>query len=339
MEIIHNPHDKMFKRVFRVRENTISLLRNILPGDITAKLDLESLYFENDSYVSQDFAEYYSDLLTSVPVMGSEQETKIYFLFEHKSTYYPDTPLQLLRYMLEIWDRHDNITKNPDGKLSVVIPVVVTHPRSMGKEKRISDFVSLPSEAFRAYTPDFDYLLYDSTREDPEKYEFNESVKALLTLWRYSHRPEFMDAVGQVFRLIRQIDPEVKLRDFLFLVMQYLYVVRSEDEYIDIEKIAKNEIPNAEEYMGTIAEMLTRKGREEGVIIGEQRGEQRGKIENAQEMVIELASEQYGPLSVSLESEIRSIQSVTTLRNLGRQILKLDNMEEFTGLVRKALEK
>ena len=56
-------------------------------------------------------------------------------------------------------------------------------------------------------------------------------------------------------------------------------------------------------------------------------------------MVIDLATEQYGPLPVSLESEIRSIQSITTLKNLGRQILKLDNKEDFAGLVQKALEK
>ena len=56
----------------------------------------------------------------------------------------------------------------------------------------------------------------------------------------------------QVFRLIRQIHPEVKLRDFLSLVMQYLYVVRGENEYIDIEKIARQEIPEEEEYMGTM---------------------------------------------------------------------------------------
>jgi len=60
MEIIQNPHDKMFKQVFRVRENAVSLLRNILPAAVQKELDLESLYFENDSFVSRDFAEFYS---------------------------------------------------------------------------------------------------------------------------------------------------------------------------------------------------------------------------------------------------------------------------------------
>ena len=324
----------MFKQVFRVRENAVSLLRNILPEAVQKELDLELLYFENDSYVSRDFAEYYSDLLTTVPVGGSEQETMVYFLFEHKSTYYPDTPLQLLRYMLEIWDRHGKVKSDKDGKLPVVIPVVVTHPRSIWKEKRISDFVSLPSEAFRAYIPDFGYVLYNSTREDPEHYGFNEAVKALLTLWRYSHRPEFMDGLGKVFRLIRQIDPEVNLRDFLSVVMQYLYVVRGEDEYIDIEKIAKREIPGEEEYMGTIAEMLERRGREQGVIIGAQQG----KIEATQNLIIENLSERFDVVGPNLTGKIKAIDSLDTLQALFRQTHRVQSIEEFKVLIGKAAE-
>ena len=86
--------------------------------------------------------------------------------------------------------------------------------------------------------------------------------------------------------------------------------------------------------MGTIAEMLERRGREQGVIIGEQQG----RIENAQEMVIEFAGDRYGTLPLLLERDIRSIQSVSALKNLGRQIMKLDNREDFAGRVKNALE-
>jgi len=94
--------------------------------------------------------------------------------------------------------------------------------------------------------------------------------------------------------------------------------------------------------MGTIAEMFERrgleKGREEGIILGEQRGEQRGQLKSAQEMVIEIARDKYGSLPVSLENDILSIQSVSTLKHLGRQLMKLDNPDDFAGLVKKALE-
>ena len=46
--------------------------RNILPAEIREKLDLEGICFENDSYVPPDFTEYFSDLLTSVPVVDAD---------------------------------------------------------------------------------------------------------------------------------------------------------------------------------------------------------------------------------------------------------------------------
>ena len=142
-----------------------------------------------------------------------------------------------------------------------------------------------------------------------------------------------------MFRLIRQISPEVKLRDFLSIVMQYLYVVRGENDYIDIEKVARNEIPNAEDYMGTIAEMLERKGREEGVVIGEQRGEQRGKLETAQEMLLESLGERFGAVNQSIIDEIRSIQSREALKMLFKQSFRIESLEAFKEQVRRATEK
>jgi len=76
------------------------------------------------------------------------------------------------------------------------------------------------------------------------------------------------------------------------------------------------------------------KGREEGIILGEQRGQ----LKSAQEMLIEIARDKYGSLPVSLENDILSIQSVSTLKHLGRQFMKLDNPDDFAGLVKKALE-
>ena len=249
--------------------------------------------------------------------------------------------------MLEIWQQHRSTTGDYISKLLAIIPVVVSHPRSAWKVKRITDLVSTPSEAFTVYIPDFGYLLYDSVREDPEAYDFNEAVKALLTIWHYSHRPDFMDALGRVFRMIRKLDPGVQLRDFLGLVMQYLYIVRGENEYIDIEKIARQEIPEEEEYMGTIAEMLERRGYSEGYKEAEQRFlqekeklameyGQKGKLEAAQEMVIEAIGERFGAISPTLIGQIKSIQSHETLKLLFRQCFRADSLEDFAGQVHRA---
>ena len=90
--------------------------------------------------------------------------------------------------------------------------------------------------------------------------------------------------------------------------------------------------------MVTIEEMLRREGEERGIGIGVKQGVQQGKLEATQEMVIDMATEKYGFLPLSLESEIRTIQSVATLKGLGRQILKVDKIEDFTALVKKVFD-
>ena len=166
--------------------------------------------------------------------------------------------------------------------------------------------------------------------EDPERYEFNEQLKALLTIWRYSHSNEFMGCLVKVFESIKKIQPESEFMDFLVTVMHYLYSIRGEEEYIEIEKIAEKELSERGKYMGTIAEMLERRG--------EQRGEQRGKLENAQEMLLEAMSERYGIVNPVLVNQIKNVQSLDILKMLFKQCLRVSSLEEFKDQVQRATE-
>ena len=93
MAIVHNPHDKIFKKIATDRENAVSLLRNILPESIQKHLSLKEISYEKDTFIPRHLQEYFSELLISVPVIEREQEAKVYFLFEHKSTRDPKTPI------------------------------------------------------------------------------------------------------------------------------------------------------------------------------------------------------------------------------------------------------
>ena len=61
-----------------------------------------------------------------------------------------------------------------------------------------------------------------------------------------------------------------------------------------------------------------------------------GELKNAQETLIEQASELYGPLPGMLSVKIRSIQSIDNLRVLARKIIRTESLDEFTELVNKA---
>ena len=54
-------------------------------------------------FVSGDQTRHYSDLLYEIKLNGGGQGL-VYFLFEHKSFHDRFTALQVLRYMVEIWE-------------------------------------------------------------------------------------------------------------------------------------------------------------------------------------------------------------------------------------------
>ncbi len=51
-----------------------------------------------------------------------------------------------------------------------------------------------------------------------------------------------MQELHRVFRLIKQIEPEADLMDFLATVIQYLFAIRDEEDHIDIKNIASREL-------------------------------------------------------------------------------------------------
>src|SRR6056297_1771097 len=186
------------------------------------------------------------------------------------------------------------------------------------------------------YIPDFDFLLFDAVKDDPEDYDLDEAVKALFTIWRYSGSPDFIKAVKRVFELIKQIDPQARLDDYLQIILRYLELTRDEEEYIDIKKVAETEIDEGEEYMGTIAEMFRREGREEieqRLVQEKPKWIEHGELRYAKEALIDVAGDVYGPLSSSLQAKIKSIQSIENLRTLTRKVYKTKSLEKFKELV------
>ena len=341
MELKNQPHDKIIRYFLDDPQNAINVIRNTLPEKLHKHLDIESISYEKDTFLPKHLSQFYSDLLTSVPVIGKEKFVKVYFLFEHKSTNELFSPFQLLRYVVEIWDSFIQQTKGI-SRLPTVIPIIIAHPESGWTGQNIIDLVDLPSEDFKAYVPSFEYLHIDAVKDNLDDYDFNEPMKALLTIWKYSHSPYFLEHLRNAFQLIKQIRPETKFKDFLIAIMQYIYYIREEEEYTDIEKIADEEL--GEDNMGTIAEMLERKGeqRKEQEYLGkkdqwEREAEQKGKIERSQEMLISAIQNKFGIIKPALAAKIRSIQSIETLDSLFNQVFFVENKQEFSKLVDEVL--
>ena len=89
--------------------------------------------------------------------------------------------------------------------------------------------------------------------------------------------------------------------------------------------------------MCTTAEVLKKEGYQEA-IQEKPKWIEHAKVENAQETLIEVATEQYGPLPDILYEKIKTIQSMENLRALTRKVIKSQSLEEFTELVNRAAQ-
>jgi hypothetical protein len=94
-----SPHDAYAKNVFRQLPEARGFFRGYLPAKVVRLFDWTSLRLESESFVKDDLAREFADLLFSIRLVGDPLDRRIRLLFEHKSRPVASTPRQLHRYI------------------------------------------------------------------------------------------------------------------------------------------------------------------------------------------------------------------------------------------------
>jgi predicted transposase YdaD len=81
MDKVNNPHDKMIRETLSRKETAMDFFTNYLPENILAHMDMKSLEMTKDSFIEEDLADYYSDILYKVRL--KDKPGFLYLLFEH----------------------------------------------------------------------------------------------------------------------------------------------------------------------------------------------------------------------------------------------------------------
>ena len=101
---VTSPHDRFFKQLFSDKEKVIAFLQGSLPDSISQRIRYNSLEMDSASYVDEELKNHFADIVYHCEY-GENTPLKIALLFEHKSTV-PDYPhIQLLRYMVRMWEQ------------------------------------------------------------------------------------------------------------------------------------------------------------------------------------------------------------------------------------------
>lgn len=224
---LQTPHDKFLKETIGRVEVATDFLNNYLPASIMSIVDMTTLEPQKDSFIDKDLKEIFADMLFKVNI-GNE-EGYIYFLFEHKSYTSKNISLQLLKYMIEIWE-----SKITTDELPVIIPLLIYHGKdnwniSATLGEMIKGYTNLPKDV-QKYIPDYEYLLYDISRYTDEQIKGEIKLRIMLTVFRDIFTK---DDIGLRETVLRATEYLAELEDkqtgieYFETMMRYIFSARS----------------------------------------------------------------------------------------------------------------
>ena len=244
---------------------TTDYLTQFLDPKLVKNIDLQSLTLSNNSYTTGQLKDYFADIVWEAAYGSTKTPLKITFLFEHKS-FVPQYPhLQLLRYLLEIWDDCEK-NKQP---LTPVIPIIVYHNKHdrRWKYKPFAHYFKKIDAQLLPFIPTFDYQLTDLTTFSEAQIvalQVGLLMNALLTLQFGAKKNFVLEKVHILLANVKNIPTDEHFHSFFFA--QLVYILKNNE--LSPEKVSsiihnfKNTVKmNAYD---TIIKKAETKGRQEG---------------------------------------------------------------------------
>jgi predicted transposase/invertase (TIGR01784 family) len=276
-----NPHDKLFRKTWSNIDVAKDYLNNYLPGPLLKLIDLDSLEISKDSFIEKELEDYYSDILYKVGIAGSNGY--VYLLFEHKS--YPDRliHLQLLGYMLKIWQLH--LTQAKKQPLPIIIPIVFYHGRKKWSGgQRLSVLFSNNDSELQAYIPDFEFVLHDLTQLSDDQIKGNVLFRTVALLFKHIFDPDITDRLPGILSLLKELSQKETGIEYIESLLRYLLSTVEEISTEGMKTILEQSLPNINgDLVMTLAEKWKKEGFEQGIQQGVQQGIQQGVQQGVQQ--------------------------------------------------------
>ncbi|WP_337920139.1 Rpn family recombination-promoting nuclease/putative transposase, partial [Petrotoga sp. 8T1HF07.NaAc.6.1] len=269
------------------------------------------------SYVDEDLKESHSDMLYKTRING--KDGYIYILFEHKSYNDPRVLLQLLKYILRIWEEKYNTKTN---KLPIIIPLVIYNGENKWNiETKLINLIEgieeLP-EIMKQYIPTYQYEIYDFSPEEKLGIVGLANLKAILQTTRVARvrrGEKFDEELRRAFELLVGIKDKKTFNELFESCMLYLMYTRDDINIEKVKEVAKKVMDERGELIMTITEKLKNEGMEKGI--------EKGKLEGERELIIEILNQRFGEdFDKSLEEKIRKANE-ETINQIKKNILSI----------------
>jgi len=267
---VYQEHDKFFKAFFQVKETFIDYLINFFPLNLRKYFNLDDFVLDSTTYITSRMDALYSDVVYRGKLIFNGKSVAIAFLLEHKS--YPSKYIiiQLLTYMVEMWQK--DIADN--NELTFIIPIVIYQSDKKWNPKSMQDhFENIPIE-FSKYLPIFDFEItkvYDYDVKLLEKIKGVGLLQSLFLTYKTINDKAYLE--NHLEELFKSFEGKPELLELLRLFIAYIIrnsELSSEEMENNLLKV-KNK-PLKSEIMSTYDSIFL-KGEAHGEAHGEARGE------------------------------------------------------------------
>ena len=297
-----SPHDALFRALLADPDRADTLVREYLPPAVAAELADAPIQRVDASFVDTVLHQSHCDRLFEARLKGGGTAF-VYVLLEHKATPDPGTALQMLGYMVRIWQRYAEGRASRLRALPPIVPLIFYHGR-----KRWSGVLSVAemiagegelvafARRLRCVLHDLGERPLGSLSRDPTVWS---GLAALAAAFR--GRPE----EGVLRRIL------ARLPDGSELEMQVLsYIVRTyELTPAVLETAARAAKPERwEALMSTVAEAWVQEakaqGRVEGKAEGRVEGKAEGRVEGKAETLLRLVQRRFAVVPESARARV-----------------------------------
>lgn len=266
--IIHQPHDKFFKKVMEDIRVAKDFFTKHLPSEVLIQCDLNTLKIEKNSFVDRVFKEKESDVLYQVII--NKNLGYFYLLCEHQSEIDHFLAFRLHMYQMLIQERHHK--QYPASPLPIVYPIVIySGDKPWNAPADIFELFEENQELAREWflKP---YQLIDIQRMDDKNSQKHLWTGLLEFVLKYRKIQDFEHYLKTLFPWLRTIEIQGGF-DLGEIVITY---VMDQADGIDWEIFAQqSKVYLSSKMRGkamTIAEQLIARGEARGKAKGEEEG-------------------------------------------------------------------
>ncbi len=292
-------------------------MREYLPREVVDLLDPEiAPEAIEGSFVDADAARTQCDALFRVR-LRTGHDARIYVLLEHKSYIDAATPLQILKYLVNIWLREIE-RGTVRERLPPIIPLVFYHgSRRWTVPRSVVEMVDAPDE-LQPLLRDFAYVLYDLGEIEPLRLSRAPEVLAGLLALRVAHADEIPADL-----LDLMTGGTLAGSDFERHLMRYIVEIMNLTPRLLEASLRRTKPDRWEALMGTVAEAWLEQGRSEGRAEGVAEGIEKGQAG----IVLRLMELRFGVLADAVRDRVRGA-SAPELEAWAERVLTAASIDE-----------